>query len=164
MIILLIIFKYPLFSSAATFHAGVSAGVGFFSSYSSVEAGIKVDLAETLSLGLTQRIAYGFTYRETTGMTELRTYVYDNLFFHIGASYLLIPSKRAQPDFNTKVLPHLGIGLYIPLDPGCKLNVVPRIEMNQSFYLSDEVRPIYTDLPASIATQVSVAFEYRSRQ
>ena len=112
MIILLIIFKYPLFSSTATFHAGVSAGVGFFSSYSSVEGGIKVDLSETLSLGLTQRIAYGFTYREITGMTELRTYVYDKMFFHLGASYLLIPSMHSQPEFNTKVLPTSG---YRPL-------------------------------------------------
>lgn len=162
MIVLLMLFSWTLSASAPTFHAGFSANVGFFSWYSSAEAGIKVDLSETVSLGLTQRIGYGFTYREVVGMTELRTYVYDDLFFHIGVSYLLSPSTGVQPDFNTKVLPHLGFGLYIPLDADRRLFVVPRIEMNQSFYLSDEVRPIYADLPFPIAAQASLAFEYRT--
>lgn len=162
MLVLLIGFSWTLHASAPAFHAGVSAGVGFFSWYSSAEAGIKVDLSETFALGLTQRIGYGFTYQEVVGMTELRAYVYDDLFIHMGASYLVNPSAHAQPDFNTKVLPHLGFGLYIPLDSGRRFHVVPRIEMNQSFYLSDEVRPIYADLPFPIAAQASLAFEYRT--
>ena len=163
-LVLLISFSWTLHASAPIFHMGASTSVGFFSWYSSAEAGIKVDLSETFALGLTQRIGYGFTYQEVVGMTELRAYVYDDLFIHIGASYLLSPSAGAQPDFSAKVLPYLGFGLYIPIDPSRRFYVVPRIEMNQSFYLSDEVRPIYTDLPFPIAAQVSLAFEYRTGQ
>ncbi|MBN2858826.1 MAG: hypothetical protein JXK93_01020 [Sphaerochaetaceae bacterium] len=162
MTFLLILIGGMLCASAPTFHAGVSTSVGFFSRYASGEVGIKADLSETFAIGLTQRIGYGFTYGEVTGMTELRTYLYEDLFIHIGASYLLKPSSIADPDFNTGVLPHLGFGLYIPLEPARRAYVVPRMEMNQSFYLSDEVRPIYADLPFPIAGQVSLAFEYRT--
>lgn len=94
-------------------------------------------------------------------MTELRTSVYDDLFFHFGASSLLIPAADAQVDFNTNILPYMGFGLHIPLDSSRRFYVVPRIEMNQSFYLLDEARPIYADLPFVIAMQASLAFEYR---
>lgn len=157
----LISLSWTLHAYAPTFHAGLSGSIGFFSCYSSGEVGIKVALSKTIALGLTQRLGYGFTYSEVVGMTELRTYVYDDLFFHIGASYLLIPAANAQVDFNTNILPYMGFGLYIPLDSSRRFYVVPRIEMNQSFYLSDEVRPNYTDLPFVIAMQGSLAFEYR---
>lgn len=165
-----ILFAFLLMSFQAThasplaFHAGVSMGVGFFSWRSSLEAGVKLDLHESFALGLTQRIGYGFTYQEIIGMTELRAYLHDDLFIHIGASYLLSPSAHAQRDFDALFLPHLGFGLYIPLDTNRRLHVVPRIEMNQSFYLSDSIRPVYADLPFPVAGQASIAFEYRSRR
>lgn len=152
-----------VWAGAPAFHAGVSGGAGFFSWYTSLEAGIKVDLSENFALGLTQRVGYGFTYREIVGGTELRAYMYDDLFIHIGVSYLVKPSSYAEPDFKTMVLPHLGSGLYIPLDPDRRFFVVPRIEINQSFYLSDSIRPVYSDLPFLVAGQASIGFEYRMR-
>lgn len=151
----------PVWAGAPAFHVGVSGGAGFFSWYTSLEAGVKVDLGKNFGLGVTQRVGYGFTYGEIVGQTELRAYVYDDLFIHIGASYLLKPSSYAEPDFKTMVLPHLGSGLYIPLDPDRRFFVVPRIEMNQSFYLSDSIRPVYSDLPFLVAGQASISFECR---
>ena len=160
-ILILVLFGGMLNTSAVSFHAGISASAGFFSLYTSAEGGCKVDLSENVSVGLTQRFGYGFTYREIIGMSELRTYLYDDLFIHIGASYLLVPSSVANPDFQTVVLPYLGFGLYIPFGPERNIYAVPRIEMNQSFFLSDEIRPIYADVPFPIAGQVSLALEYR---
>ena len=151
----------PVYAFSPTFHVGISGGAGFFSWYTSLEAGIKVDLRKNFALGLTQRVGYGFTYREIVGGTELRAYMYDDLFIHIGASYLLKPSSYATLDFKTMVLPHLGFGLYIPLDSGRRFFVVSRIEMNQSFYLSDSIRPVYSDLPFLVAGQASIGFECR---
>ncbi len=34
--------------------------------------------------------------------------------------------------------------------------------MNQSFFLGEEVSPMYADLPFPIAGQVSLALEYRT--
>jgi len=159
--VVLVVGLQPVSAFSSTFHAGVSGGAGFFSWYTSLEAGIKVDLRDDFAFGLTQRVGYGFTYREIVGLTELRAYVYDDLFIHIGISYLLKPSVHAEPDFNTMILPYLGFGLYIPLDPDRRFFVVPRIEMNQSFYLSDSVRPVYSDLPFLVAGQASIGFECR---
>lgn len=161
--VFLVVGFQPVSAGTPTFHAGVSGGVGFFSWYTSLEAGIKVDLRENFALGLTQRVGYGFTYREIVGGTELRAYMYDDLFIHIGVSYLLKPSSCAEPDFKTMVLPHLGFGLYIPIDSGRRFFVVSRVEMNQSFYLSDSIRPVYSDLPFLVAGQASIGFEYRMR-
>jgi len=144
------------------FHLGPAASAGFFSSYATVQAGAMVDVSETLSFGVTQRLSYGFTYREILGMTEIRTYLFRDLFFHFGVTYLLQPSTvAAEKDFNTSMLPYLGFGLYIPLNDDRTLFFVPLVEMNQSFYLSDHIRPIYTDLPFVIAGQLALAIEYR---
>jgi hypothetical protein len=159
--VFLVLSFQPVYAFSPTFHAGGSGGAGFFSWYTSLEAGIKVDLRKNFALGLTQRVGYGFTYREIVGLTEVRVYLYDDLFIHIGASYLLKPSSYATLDFKTMVLPHLGFGLYIPLDSGRRFFVVPRIEMNQSFYLSDSIRPVYSDLPFLVAGQASIGFECR---
>lgn len=152
-----------LHAQSTSFHAGVSTGFGFFSGYVSAEAGVKKDLSDFYSLGLAQRIRHGLSYQEVLVMTELRAYVHDDLFFHLGASYLARPSEVLEPDFSTRILPFLGAGLYIPLGSSKRLCLVPRIEINQSFYLSDGIRPIYTDLPFPIATCVSLGLEYRMR-
>ena len=161
--VVLVVGLQPVYAFSPTFHAGISGGAGFFSWYASLEAGIKVNLRDDFALGLTQRVGYGFTYQEIVGLTELRAYLYDDLFIHIGASYLLKPSSHAEPDFKTMILPHLGFGLYIPLDPDRRFFVVPRVEMNQSFYLSDSIRPVYSDMPFLVAGQASIGFEYRLR-
>lgn len=151
----------PVFATSPEYHVGIATSAGFFSWYTQVEAGFKVDLSPTVALGLTQRIAYGHTFEEILGMTEIRTYLFDDLFFHIGASYLVQESAQLQPDFATTMLPYLGFGLYIPIDRNRNFFLVPCIEMNQSFYLSDQVRPIYTDLPFIIAGQISLSCVYR---
>ncbi|MGH0053434.1 MAG: hypothetical protein ACQ5SW_08620 [Sphaerochaetaceae bacterium] len=151
-----------LYASSPSYHSGVSTSVGFFSWYSQMDAGFKIDLSKTVALGLSQRVSYGYAYGEVVGMTELRTYLHQDFFFHIGISYLLYPSPDMQPDFTTKFLPYLGIGWYIPLDSNRRFYVVPQVEMNQSFYLTDDVRPIYSDLPFIIAVQIALAFEYRT--
>ncbi len=158
-----LILASPLYASRLSYHAGIAASTGFFSTYAVADAGVKIDLSETFALGLNQQIAYGFTYQEVVGMTELRAYFYDDLYVHIGASYLLSPSGIAEKHFNTNVLPLLGFGLYIPVNASRKFFVVPRLEMNQSFYLNEEIKPIYTELPFPIGGQVSVAFVYRQR-
>lgn len=151
----------PVFASSPECHTGIAMSVGFFSWYTQVDAGLKVDLSQTVALGMTQRIAYGHTFQEILGMTEIRVYLLDDLFFHIGASYLVQESAQLQPDFATSMLPYLGFGLYIPIDRNRNFFLVPCMEMNQSFYLSDEVRPIYTELPFAIAGQISLSCEYR---
>lgn len=158
-----LILASPLYASRLSFHAGMAASAGFFSKYAVADTGLKYDLTETFALGIDQQIAYGFTYQEVVGMTELRAYYHDDLYVHIGASYLLRPSGMLEKDFNIKLLPYLGFGLYIPVDASRTFFVVPRLEMNQSFYLNDEIRPIYSELPFPIAGQVSVAFVYRQR-
>lgn len=160
--ILLLIGTHSMLVAKASVHLGAAASTGFFSQYATVQGGAMVEVNETYSFGITQRFSYGFTYREFMGMTELRTYMYQDLFFHIGVSYLLQQSPvAAEKDFETTVLPYLGFGLYIPLDADRTFFLVPVVEMNQSFYLSDSIRPIYTDLPFIIAGQLSLAFEYR---
>lgn len=152
-----------LHAQSTSFHAGVSTGLGFFSGYVSAEAGVKKDLSEFYSVGLAQRISYGLSYQEVLVTSELRAYVHDDLFVHLGASYLSRPSEVLEPDFSTRILPYIGAGFYIPLGSSNGLCLVPRIEMNQSFYLSDKIRPIYTDLPFPIATCVSLGLEYRMK-
>lgn len=158
-----LILASPLYASRLSYHAGIAASAGFFSTYAVADAGVKIDLTETFALGIDQQIAYGFTYQEVVGMTELRAYYHDDLYVHVGASYLLRPSGMLEKDFDIILLPYLGFGLYIPIDASRTFFVVPRIEMNQSFYLNDKIRPIYSELPFPIAGQVSVAFVYRQR-
>ncbi len=97
-------------------------------------------------------------------MTEIRTCLFDDLLFHIGASYLVQGLVHMQLGFVTNMLPYLGFGLYIPLDRNRNFFLVPCIEMNQSFYLSDQIRPIYTDLLFDIAGQISLSCIYRTHQ
>jgi hypothetical protein len=160
--ILLLIGAQSMLAAQVSVHLGPAVSTGFFSKYATVQAGAMVDVSETLSFGITQRFSYGFTYREIMGMTEIRTYMFRDLFFHFGFSYLLQQSSvAAEKDFDTIMLPYLGFGLYIPLNADRTLFFVPVVEMNQSFYLSDSIRPIYTDLPFVIAGQLALAFEYR---
>jgi hypothetical protein len=160
--ILLLVGAQSMLVAKVSFHTGVAASTGFFSPYATAQAGAMVDVSETLSFGITQRFSYGFNYGEILGLTEFRTYMFQDLFFHIGVSYLLAESTVAQNDFTINMLPHLGFGLYIPLNAERTWFLVPVLEMNQSFYLTDEIRPVYTDLPFMIAGQVALAFEYRT--
>ncbi len=160
--IFLLVGAHSMLVAKASFHIGAAASTGFFSPYATTQAGAMVDVSETLSFGITQRFSYGFNYGEILGLTEFRTYMFQDLFFHIGVSYLLAESTVAQNDFTINMLPHLGFGLYIPLNAERTWFLVPVLEMNQSFYLTDEIRPVYTDLPFIIAGQVALAFEYRT--
>ncbi|MDD3823007.1 MAG: hypothetical protein PHN93_04600 [Sphaerochaetaceae bacterium] len=161
--VVLLLLISSLHASRPTIHGGLTASVGFFSWYLSADAGIKLDLSEHVAIGLAQRIGYGFTHGEVMGVTDIRTYLYQDLFIHLGISYLLHPSAHIERDFDTEFLPCLGFGLYIPLDREKHVHAMAMTEMNQSFYLSEDIRQIYTDLPFPIAGQIALGLAYRSR-
>ena len=106
--VVLVVGLQPVYAFSPTFHAGISGGAGFFSWYASLEAGIKVNLRDDFALGLTQRVGYGFTYREIVG--DGTSYLYVRRPLHPHRLYLVKPSSYAEPDFKTMVLPHLGPG------------------------------------------------------
>jgi hypothetical protein len=161
MVLFIIMGTSPLLATGIDFHAGASSSVGFFSWYSTMQSGVSIELSERVSLGIVQRFSYGHSFGETMGTSEIRAYLFDDLFFHLGLSYLLQPAPALEKDFSVAILPVLGFGLYLPLDVKRTIFLVPMLEMNQSFYLSDSIRPLYQDLPFPIAGQVSVALEYR---
>jgi len=143
-----------------SYHYGVYDDIGFFSNYSGITFGVDYKM-RNFKVGINQKISYGFHYNEVIGITDLRVYLHDQVFVNIGASYLLKESsKNIVKDFSTELLPLVGFGCYIPIK-GTIIQIIPVLQMNQSFYLSDEIRPQYSDLPFMIAMTAGIGIELK---
>lgn len=145
-------------NNSVSFNVGIYDELGFFSNYLGVDAGIDFPVFK-IKLGLHQKIGYGFTYKEVLGITGLRFFVHEQGYFEIGGTYL-IKEANISKDFNATVMPVMGFGFYLY---GKNKNIIfiPTVFMNQSFYLSDSIRPIYTDLPFPIAMTLGLGIAYR---
>lgn len=139
--------------------ASATTELGFFSGYVGASAGVRLRPGRMV-LGLNQAFLYGFRYREVAGRTEARIHVHESVFLLLGASWLLAESPlRTERDFRASLLPVIGFGASIPAGPG-RPRVVPEIRMNQSFYLSDRIRPVYTELPFLVGMTIGLSLEY----
>ena len=119
----------------------IQQALGFFATYSTFEAGFDFPVSEQLSLGLTQRLSYGYTYKELMGITDIRLYIQRRMYVSLGISYLVTESQQVnEKDFNTPALPVMGIGVLIPIPGISDLYIIPAFEMNQSFSLSENIR------------------------
>ena len=141
-----------------SYHFGVYDDIGFFSNYSGITFGVDYKI-KAIKIGLNQKFTYGCRYYEVLGITDTRIYFQDKIFVNIGASYLLKESsKNIVKDFSSSVLPIIGFGCYIPIKR-TNIKIVPIMQMNQSYYLTDEVKPIYSKLPFMIAMTVGIGIE-----
>lgn len=145
-----------------TFEFGIFDEQGFFSNYFGLSAGADIRVSN-LTFGFNQKIYHGFSYGEWCGQTNVRIYFYDTIFFNLGASYLIKESSiRSSTDFGNNPLPVIGFGFNIPAkNPHFVLS--PFLQMNQSYYLTDSIRPIYTDLTFPIAMTIGCSLNYRFR-
>lgn len=143
-----------------SYHFGVYDDIGFFSNYSGITFGVDYKI-KSIKIGLNQKFTYGFRHYEVLGITDTRIYFQDKIFVNIGASYLLKESSQnIVKDFSTSVLPIVGFGCSIPIKK-TNIQIVPIIQMNQSYYLTDEVRPIYSELPYMIAITIGIGIELK---
>jgi hypothetical protein len=142
----------------AAFHIGLYDEIGFFSNYTGINFGADCQIGN-YRIGLEQKAAFGYTNQEIVGITELRLYPHEQIFVNIGVSYLLAAShKGIEEDFKAAVLPVLGFGCLLPIKH-TGIRLVPTLQMNQSYYLTDEIREVYTELPFIIAMTLGLGVE-----
>jgi hypothetical protein len=141
-------------------HYGVYDDIGFFSNYSGINIGIDYKV-KAFKVGVNQKITYGFHYEEVIGITDLRIYIHDQVFVNIGASYLIKESRQdIVKDFNTTILPLIGFGFCIPIK-NTTIQIVPMLQMNQSYYLTDEIRHQYSELPFIIGMTLGIGIDFK---
>lgn len=165
-VLVLIFFLISLIFSAAaaehaplTFQLGVFDEQGFFSNYAGFSAEALIHL-NSLKVGINQKMYHGFMYDEWIGQTNLLLYLHDSIYINLGVSYLLKESPTlSSTDFGNGPLPVLGFGFAIPTK-NPHIVLTPSLQMNQSFYLSDSIRPRYADLPFLIAMTLGLSVNY----
>lgn len=146
--------------SLLTFQFGIYDEQGFFSNYTGLSAEADIHVS-SLKFGLNQKFYYGLTYGEWCGQTNLLIYVHDSIYINLGASYLIKESSDiSATDFGNGPLPVAGFGFNIATK-NPKIIFNPFLQMNQSFYLSDSIRPIYSDLPFPIAMTLGCTLNFR---
>jgi hypothetical protein len=111
------------------------------------------------TIELQQKVAFGYTNQKIVGITDLRLYPHAQIFVNVGASYLLAAShKGLEEDFQAVFLPVLGFGCLLPIKR-TGIRLVPTLQMNQSYYLTDDIREVYTELPFIIAMTLGLGVE-----
>lgn len=139
-------------------YIGLYDEIGFFSNYTGINFGAAARIGK-FTIGLQQKVAFGYTNQEIVGITDLRLYPHDQIFINVGASYLLAASNNGlEEDFQAAFLPVLGFGCLLPIKH-TGIRLVPTLQMNQSYYLTDEIREVYTDLPFIIAMTIGLGVE-----
>lgn len=145
------------------FQFGLFDEQGFFSNYAGLSAEADIYLGN-FKFGLNQKFYHGFTYGELCGQTNILLYVHDSISINLGASYLVSESPDiSSTDFGNGPLPVAGFGFNIATK-NPRIIITPFLQMNQSYYLSDSIRPIYSDLPFPIAMTLGCTLNFRLGQ
>lgn len=145
--------------SPLTFQFGFFDEQGFFSNYAGLSAEADMHLGN-LKFGLNQKFYYGLTYGELCGQTNVLLYVHDSIYINLGTSYLVSESPDIRStDFGNRPLPVAGFGFNIAIK-NPRIIITPFLQMNQSYYLSDSIRPIYSDLPFPLAMTLGCALNF----